>query len=653
MNREKTRFLCLLALALSLFACREEIDKSNRYTFTGETVADFMLNRSDRYSHFINLLKQAKLLSLLSTYGQYTLFLPDNDALEKYVQEQDSIYHATKESDEPIWTGVTSPFVEELSDSMANVIARTHLVEGNYRTAQFGEGALTKWNMNDRYLGISYKVTGEGYHIIINNSSAIIDSDNEVENGIVHILDQVIKSNEEELPEMIAKQSFFSIFTEALKATGFADSLRLIMDKNYFAKSNSSKYSYPNYRYYKYTGFIEPDEVFHANGINNFNDLKAFAQKWYGTEESDNPSSPKNALYKFVSYHFVDRELPYDKLIISNYFDDELYYPQYDLYDYFETEMGRMMKMTKPLSTTDGQHIFINYSKRDMPYNPEMRKHLNVRIVETTEFIKSDEKYADFRQYASNGIIHPIDKILIYDEDEMAGNILNERMRIDLCSLLPELSSNNIRFNNIIQQCLPFGYCKNLKNNSFEEDFQYYRTGFRYFNDEIALKGVYDFSIKLPPVPARTYEIRIDACLLDNHVADIIQVYLNDKICGIPIDMHLSAEDPNVGWIDDYLTDDNGRELDKQMRNRGWMKAPDSYLVYYTNGIVPARNSNLTLRKIVTTSYLSEGEHWLRIRKINDMETGQSDLIATAGYDFIELVPLHIVSDPNKPEDRH
>ena len=214
MNRQKTRFLCLLALVLSLFACREEIDKSNRYTFTGETVADFMLNRSDRYSHFINLLKQAKLLSLLSTYGQYTLFLPDNDALEKYVQEQDSIYHATKESDEPIWTGVTSPFVEELSDSMANVIARTHLVEGNYRTAQFGEGALTKWNMNDRYLGISYKVTNEGYHIIINNSSAIIDSDNEVENGIVHILDQVINSNEEELPEMIAKQSFFSIFTE-------------------------------------------------------------------------------------------------------------------------------------------------------------------------------------------------------------------------------------------------------------------------------------------------------------------------------------------------------------------------------------------------------------------------------------------------------
>ena len=33
------RILYILALALSIVACTEEIDKSNRYTFTGETVA--------------------------------------------------------------------------------------------------------------------------------------------------------------------------------------------------------------------------------------------------------------------------------------------------------------------------------------------------------------------------------------------------------------------------------------------------------------------------------------------------------------------------------------------------------------------------------------------------------------------------------------
>ena len=63
-----------------------------------------------------------------------------------------------------------------------------------------------------------------------------------------------------------------------------------------------------------------------------------------------------------------------------------------------------------------------------------------------TEFIHSDEKYAKFDQMAANGTVHPIDKILIYNEDEMVGNILNERIRIDVISLLPELTSNGMRY---------------------------------------------------------------------------------------------------------------------------------------------------------------------------------------------------------------
>ena len=117
--------------------------------------------------------------------------------------------------------------------------------------------------------------------------------------------------------------------------------------------------------------------------------------------------------------------------------------------------------------------------------------------------------------------------------------------------------------------------------------------------------------------------------------------------------MRLSAEDPKVGWEADTATIDNGVENDRQMRNRGWMKAPDSYLVYTINGIIPARNSSSHVRRIITSCYLSEGEHWLRIRKISDINWVQDMMKNTSGYDYIELVPLHIVSDPNKPEDRH
>ena len=172
------RILYILAIALSILACTDEIDKSNRFTFTGETVADYLLNRSEKYSHFITLLKRAELFSLLQTYGQYTLFLPDNDAVEKYLHEQDSLYWATKDSENPIYIGITSPLIEELSDSMANVIARNHLVEGNHLTASFDDGALPHWNFYDRYLGISYEPTEESFYIKVNSTAAIIDSDN-------------------------------------------------------------------------------------------------------------------------------------------------------------------------------------------------------------------------------------------------------------------------------------------------------------------------------------------------------------------------------------------------------------------------------------------------------------------------------------------
>ena len=50
------RILYILAIALSILACTDEIDKSNRFTFTGETMADYLLNRSEKYSHMITLL---------------------------------------------------------------------------------------------------------------------------------------------------------------------------------------------------------------------------------------------------------------------------------------------------------------------------------------------------------------------------------------------------------------------------------------------------------------------------------------------------------------------------------------------------------------------------------------------------------------------
>ena len=640
------RILYILALALSIVACTDEIDKSNRYTFIGETVADFMLNRSDKYSHFINLLERAKLLGLLSTYGQYTLFLPDNGAVEKYIDEKDSIYWATKETDTPIWTGITSPLVEELSDSMANVIARSHLVEGNYPTASFDDGALPHWNFYDRYLGISYEPTIESFYIKINAISRIIDSDNKVENGVIHMVDKVIESTNDILPEQIAKYSFFGLFSEALNTTGYRDSLLLFIDENY----TPLNIDHPQKKYYKYTGFIETDEVFNAAGIYTLADLRAFAEKWYGTEERDNPKSPRNALYKFVAYHFVPRELTYNKIIplkIGEYALTNIVVPGHDCYDYFETMMGKLIKVTKPMSSADGKYIYINRQKEDKVYNNEMRRHLNVRIIELTEFMQTNEEYSKFDPYATNGVIQPIDKILVYNEDEMSGNILNERLRFDFCTMLPELSCNNIRYNTSMY--VPFSYCKNIVNKSnSSNNFYYVPYPTCYMSDFILQSGMFDVSFRLPPVPQRTYEIRLGFDL--NNYEDkrlwpgVIQPYIDGKVCSLPID--LTVNNNSLVWKDDAFTSDNGVEFDKYLRSIGYMKAPDAFKVWSDGKMVPARASTYHFRKIITKANLLEGEHWIRFRLLDEMAN-------KFRFDYIELVPLHIVNNPVIPEDRH
>jgi uncharacterized surface protein with fasciclin (FAS1) repeats len=545
---------------------------------------------------------------------------------------------------------------------MANVIARMHLIENrNYHTADMGEGALGKWNFNDRALSVSYKVVDERFYIMLNNSAAIIAADNQVENGIVHIIDRPIDPKFNTIASHISEYTYFSIFNQAIAATGFAEKVLQTADLSYDYRKVDliSGYNVPKHRYIKYTAFVEPDEVFHKNGIYNLDDLKAFAEKWYGTEEKGNYKNPKNALYKFVAYHFVEGEIPYNRVVLSRsgVIDGEdfdyYYIPGFDLYNYYPTMQGTLLKALKPLSTTDGLNIYLNYSKRKIPYNFEMRNHTNVRIIELTEFTQMNERYANFVPNAGNGLVHPIDKILIYNEDEMVGNILNERMRFDIASLQPELSSNNIWQTDYAE--IPIDYCKGIKTYVGDCSGEYSVNTGDYMGDYLMTYIDFDYELLLPPVPPRTYEIRISVTSLGldykyDRTTAKFQVYFDGKLCCDPLSMSIVSDDPDVNWVADSETYDNGVENDKHMRNLGWMKAPDVYTRIGTG--IPARDDPTRLRKIIHRQYLSDDEHWLRLRYFPPTTVVKVNYNALL-VDYIELVPLHIVSDPNKPEDRH
>ncbi|MBQ2787270.1 MAG: hypothetical protein IJF00_04840, partial [Bacteroidaceae bacterium] len=69
---------------------------------------------------------------------------------------------------------------------------------------------------------------------------------------------------------------------------------------------------------------------------------------------------------------------------------------------------------------------------------------------------------------------------------------------------------------------------------------------------------------------------------------------------------------------------------------------------YYNGAGMPMRNFNHTLRRIIDKRHLGDGEHWIRFRNISEVANTEF-----FNFDYIELVPLNIVNDPTKPEDRH
>jgi hypothetical protein len=88
----------------------------------------------------------------------------------------------------------------------------------------------------------------------------------------------------------------------------------------------------------------------------------------------------------------------------------------------------------------------------------------------------------------------------------------------------------------------PKGYIKRLKASETTR-FCYlnaYGGYLDYQGDEVYLKGMYDFEIETPPIPAGTYEIRFGYQPTGGRGA--AQLYWDGVPCGIPLDLRILAK---------------------------------------------------------------------------------------------------------------
>ena len=668
-------------MILSLSSCVEEIDQQNRYTFLGETVGSFLEKHDDMFSDFNYCLERSGVMSLLKAYGTYTCFAPTNEAMKRFLIEQDSIYHASllPGSTKVIWTGVTSPILEELSDSMCTVIANSHVLPATILTTEMEGDVLPARNLNDRFLTMTYDVDSLLHSLLFVNGSQITSSDEEVENGVIHTVASVLNPSTNTVPTQIKDMPFLSIFSDALERTGLEDDMQLYKDNSYTdfdkfadnADMGGNQMPYPPSRYYGYTAFCEPDYVFQEMGIYDADDLYHQCKVWYPEATDPDFRSENNALHKFMAYHLLNYHLLYTRLVFYKLkgsvggiaYNSEIHYQtNADRTEYYETMQGTLLKIMIPRSSEvvgydeDGTErrlkniVFLNYSHEAVniadPFHTTVgRKSIpvGVRVMNPEDVLQNPERFPNFNQEALNGSIHLIDRPLVYDEDVMAGFVLNGIIRIDYDAMVPELTNNHIRwydgtagyqFKGGSGFYIPNGYSEHVKFYSEETRLSYYAPydGFDEHNGDFCIcRGEFDFAYRLPRVPKGTYEIRVS--WISEPERGIMQFYIDNEVTGIPVDARIYATDPRIGYIDDKLTDDNGVANDKAMKNRGYLKLPISYR-RVVNGGGPARDYNHGLRFVLTTKYLTDDIHWIRIKNVNEKQGSYFN------HDYVELVPI-------------
>lgn len=645
--------------ALTLNSCKENIDDSNLYTFTGEMMIDHLRDNPD-FSSYYEILgrvhpskrSSSTMHELLAARGNYTCFAPTNEAIDLYI---DSLLTIGE---------VSSKEVSELPDSVAEYIVFNSIIDhGNNEAIASTEfdKAENYANMNDRYITFTYTNAEDGSTVIYaNTNSKITEMDIEVENGYIHVIDKVLSPSKATVADLIEATPNLSFFGELLEMTGWDDKLLVWRDDAYedfeeageVISTKTGNSQYPEHRYLGFTVFVEPDSVYEANGINSVAELMTYLQKnaYYneGTSYGEDYTNPENAVNQFVAYHILPELLTWNNMVIwsneKGYFsgspNDGTSF-NVNVWEYYETldPHRRSMKIT---GIRNGKRI-----NRQSEYNLVTYRERNVNI----EGVKINETNGENENYARNGYYFPIDEILLWTSD-VPNKVLNERMRYDICSLLPELMTNGLRMNktNGTDWVFKHDYFDNVLNMTDETVFNYLpnqgnagsaTTWLDYQTDEWNIQGVYDFTMKLPPVPyTGTYEIRYGINANGNR--GMAQIYVGENpnnlaAYGIPLDLRLGGSSTMVNWQSDASLGNNEdaiMEKDKAMRNNGYMKGP---AYFFPASGYSGRDCRDCLRRIVYTGRLEAGKtYYIRFKSV--LDSSNTEFF----FDYLELVPRTI-----------
>ena len=707
MNIKRKIRVALLALATTLAmgpltSCSDEPDTQNFYTFTGEMMSDYIRNRA-QYSDFSKIVERAKLMDLLSTYGQYTCFLPSNEAVKEYLKER----------------GLQS--VDQLSDADCDTIARTHLVANMYSTFEMDQDRLITANMLGRYLATSQGVDNDSNAVVFLEGTAhilfsdtlydekgenpiIVHQNDSVENGIIQPVNMVIEKSNSYIADILRDNPLISIFYEGLVASGVREQILLVEDPDYHFRDHP-KYYYkshtwnevgwaPSKRKYGFTAFVETDSVYKAKfeeyGISTANgNLRALydlACKIYDPvypgdvsaagHSFENLTDSVNPLHRFMQYHIMTRYVPgtsdLTALVCKETkeafgFDTKLinpidWYPTLLPWTMLKIEQLTMNKDEQGNDCRGADAAYVNRHFINRRYAAPEYEFRGALVDNTVE--------VEYNHDALNGHYFYVDDLVVFSYD-VQNKVQNQRIRMDFSTVWPEVMTNDMRLKGNYTVDDPnstpddSNEPKNGKNYYFPEGYldgvtinnngklvmrRPHCNFWSWQGDEWNLFGDYDMSFRIPPVPySGDWQMRLGYCAIETR--GVMQSYFDGVPQGIPVDMtkFLNSEaflgdryviDESLG---DYKkkTDEEKAEEQKTLKNLGVYRDGRSMYHFGSGGNKSYFLGNeRTHRKIVYQGYIDATKpHYVRFRVASDGKQGNNNEFM---FDFWEMVPKSV-----------
>jgi uncharacterized surface protein with fasciclin (FAS1) repeats len=270
------------------FSCEDiETEASFQDTFD-LSILDYLMENEEDFSSFISILKKGeidKTLSSLNPHGDgYTLFAPDNEAINRFINESDQF----------------SSLNDLLNDTeFVKAFSRYHVLNMRVRTNEFPFGAFPQPTLSKDFLTVSFINEADSSYYKINNQAAVTKANMETLNGYVHHIETALKPITSTSYQLLEQNPALSIFKEAVDLTG----LRPVVDFDLKQLENSTPV----------TLLVEPNSVFQKAGINSIQDLTSLISP--NNKDFTNPSNP---FYNYVAYHILQGRFYVDDFVDNN-----------------------------------------------------------------------------------------------------------------------------------------------------------------------------------------------------------------------------------------------------------------------------------------------------------------------------------------------